>query len=75
MKFSLFFMKEIELEQHQKLTKIVQEKKLIGDFPGGPVVKTPLQRVQVQSLIGELRSCMLCGVAKKKKKLIGTSHL
>ena len=24
-----------------------------------------LQRIQVQSLVGELRSCMLCSVAKK----------
>ena len=32
------------------------------DFPGGPVVKTafPLQGVQVQSLVGELRSHMPC---------------
>ena len=27
-----------------------------------------MQRVQVQSLVGELRSHMPCGVAKKKKK-------
>ena len=36
----------------------------------GPVVRTPtsLPRVQVPSLVGELRSCKLCGRAKKKKK-------
>ena len=28
----------------------------------------PLQGVQVQSLVGELRSCVLHGTAKKKKK-------
>lgn len=28
----------------------------------------PLQRAQVWSLVGERRSCILCGVAKKKKK-------
>ena len=28
----------------------------------------PLQGARVQSLVGELRSHMLCGVAKKKKK-------
>ena len=27
----------------------------------------PLQRAQVWSLVGEPRSCMLCGVAKKKR--------
>ena len=39
------------------------------DFPGTPVVGTllPLQGVWVQSLVGELRSHMLCGVAKKFK--------
>lgn len=30
LKFSLLFMKEINLEQHQKLIRLVQEKKLIG---------------------------------------------
>ena len=35
------------------------------DFPGGPVVKTLLlQGVQVQSLVGELRSHMPYGMAK-----------
>ena len=40
------------------------------DFPGGPMVKTLLsmQRTWVQSLVGELRSHMQCGAAKKKKK-------
>ena len=28
----------------------------------------PLKKAQVWSLFGELRSCMLCGAAKKKKK-------
>ena len=32
------------------------------------MVKTPLQRAWVRSLVGELRSHMLCGVAKKKKQ-------
>ena len=38
------------------------------DFPGSPVIKTrsfPLQGAQVQSLVRELRSHMLPGVAKK----------
>ena len=41
------------------------------DFAGGPVVRTPLppQGVWVQSLVGELKSPMLCGVAKKKKTI------
>ena len=40
------------------------------EFPGSPVVRT--QRfhcwVRVQSLVGELRSHKLCGMAKKEKK-------
>ena len=39
------------------------------DFPSGSVVKTPklpMQGAQVQSLVGEVRSHMPCGVAKKK---------
>ena len=40
-----------------------------SDFFGGPVVKTVLlmQGVQVQSLVGELRSHIAHAVAKKKK--------
>ena len=41
------------------------------DFPGGPVVKTtvlPLKRALVRSLVRELRSHLLHGAAKKKKK-------
>ena len=39
------------------------------DFPGVPVVKTelPLQGARVRSLVGELRSHMPQGVAKKSK--------
>ena len=43
-----------------------------GDFPGGPVVKTPHFHCRAYgfdlSLIGELRSCMLCGKTKKNLK-------
>ena len=39
------------------------------DFPGGPMVRQdsslPLQGVRVQSLVGELRSHVPQGVAKK----------
>ena len=39
------------------------------NFPGGPVVRTLLcievQGAQIQSLVGELRSCELHGMAKK----------
>ena len=40
------------------------------DFPGGPVAKTalPMQGVQVQSLVVELRSHMPRGTARKNKK-------
>ena len=39
------------------------------DFPGCSVVKTllPLQRAQVQALVGEPRTHMLCCSGKKKK--------
>ena len=43
-----------------------------GDFPGSPMVKTPalpLQEAWVQSLMGELRSCGPCSMAKKKNLL------
>ena len=41
-----------------------------GEFPGGPVVKAelPLQGTWVQFLVSELRSHMLCGMAKRKKE-------
>ena len=40
-----------------------------GDLPGSPVVKIlfPVQGMQVRSLVGELRSHMPYGVAKKLK--------
>ena len=40
-------------------------------FPGGPAVKTPrfhCRGTRVRSLVGELRSCMARGTAKKKKR-------
>ena len=42
----------------------------LRDFSAGPVVKTllPVQGAWVRSLVEELRSHMLCGVAKKKKE-------
>ena len=41
-----------------------------GDFPGGPMVKTPCFhcRGAVQSLVGELGCRMPHGAAKKRKK-------
>ena len=47
-----------------------------GNCPGGPVVKTlesvlPLQGAQGPSLVGELRSHMLRGEAKKKERMKG----
>ena len=46
----------------------------MGDLPCGPVVKTllPLQRELVRSLVGELRSHKLHGVAKKKRNEVLT---
>ena len=38
------------------------------DFPGGPVVRAPMQGAWVPSLVGELRSLTPSGVVKKKKK-------
>ena len=44
-----------------------------SDFLGGPAVKSalPMQGVQVQSLVGELRSHIAHAVAKKKKRKKG----
>ena len=41
---------------------------LAKDFPGSPVLRTPLSllRVPVQCLVGELRSHKPCCVAEKK---------
>ena len=39
----------------------------MGDLPSSPEVKTPLSTAGVQSLIGELRSHMLKGMAKSLK--------
>ena len=48
----------------------VEQERDVGDFPGGPVVKTllPEQGAWVQSLVRELSSCMLCSKKKKAKK-------
>ena len=45
----------------------------LGDFPGGPVVKTPLtlKGVWVQSLVGERRSCHSLVACRKLKGWIG----
>ena len=40
---------------------------ILGEFPGSPVVKTWC--FHCSGLVGELRSCKPCSVAKKKKKL------
>ena len=39
-----------------------------GDFPGGPVVRTLSFHSRAQSLLGELRSCIPRGMAKKPPK-------
>ena len=44
-----------------------------GDFLGSPVVKNFMLQVQearVRSLVGELGSHMLCGMANNKKKML-----
>ena len=48
-------------------------KKGVGEFSGGPVVKTllPLQEPEVQSLVRELRSDCCAVQSKKKFKKIG----
>ena len=53
------------------LQKIMREKHRCWDFPGGPVVKTPVLPLQgpwVRSLIRELRCHILCGRAENKTK-------
>ena len=43
----------------------------LRDFPGGPVVKAvlPMKGLQVRSLVGKLRSHMLCSQKKKTRKI------
>ena len=43
------------------------------EFPESPVVRTlPLRGTWIPSLVGELRSCMVCGTMKKK--ILWDSH-
>ena len=39
------------------------------EFPGGPVVRCVHHHGRIQSLVRELRSCKLCGTARKKQSL------
>ena len=57
-KFFFFFNYNINLKMY------------IRDFPGGPVVRTPLPRACVPSLVRELRSCRQHREAKKSIKYI-----
>ena len=51
-----------------KITHLLRllEERLNGGFPDTPVIDStlPMQGVRVQSLVGELRSCMSCGLAQ-----------
>ena len=52
-------------------TDLPSQRSYGGDFPDRPVVRNselPMQGVWVWSLVGKLRSCMMRGEAKKKKK-------
>ena len=55
------------------MSKINQaQKSKYAEFPGSPVIKTPgfhCNGLQVQSLVGELRSLKLLGVMPKKEKV------
>ena len=44
------------------------KKKNTREFPGRQDLELSLPRAQIQSLVGELRSCKLLGVAKKKER-------
>ena len=48
------------------------KKRMYRDFPGRPVIENPHSHCRGHELdpVRELRSCMPCGVAKKKKKYI-----
>ena len=54
----------------EKKWALQSQKPVVGDVPGGPVVKTalPIWGAWVRSLIGDLRSYMLCGTTKIMKK-------
>ena len=61
------------------ILSLILLKKLTWEFPGSLVVRTPsapsLTRAWVQSLVRELRTCKLQGVAKKKKKESDVSNI
>ena len=58
-------------QQEEKLFNSLKSFSITQDFPGGPMVKAidfHCGGVQVWSLVKELRSCVLCNMAKKKLK-------
>ena len=57
---------------HAQWCSQTKGKKSLRDLPGDSVVKTPLllQRTWAQSLVRELRSHILHGTVKKKKKKV-----
>ena len=66
-----FFFFFRELDKHHTTLYVTDTKTQDpGDFPGNPVVKIPMLRMQgapVRSLARELKSCMLPSVAKINK--------
>ena len=60
-----------DINDYKTRWNAVRTIKVERDFPGGPVVKTLHSHCRghgVRSLVG-VRSCMLCSLAKKKKKI------
>ena len=51
------------------------KKKNTREFPGRQDLELSLPRAQIQSLVGELRSCKLLGVAKKKERKKEREHM
>ena len=66
----LVLIRNQQKKKKKERKKKKSSRKLLREFPDGPVVRTRCFhcRGQVQSLVGELRSCKLCGTAKKKRK-------
>ena len=60
------------MQSQQQREKRIWKYNNFRDFPGSPVVKTALsmQEAWVWSLVRDLRSHKLCGVAKKQTKKI-----
>lgn len=71
---SMYYLVSCSYPFQWKASICAKKKKGGGDFPGGQVVETPLQRMWVQSLFSELGFCIPCKKKKKKSKHLFPNH-